>query len=436
MTDLMLKNASLPDGRSGMDIAISGGRITAVSRNIGVEAGRVIELDGWLVSPPFVNPHFHLDATLAAGRPRHNLSGTLLEGIDIWGELSPTLTVEDIYDRSRELCLWAIAKGCLAIRSHVDITDSALLAVDALVALRSDLAPWIDLQLVAFPQFGYYRHPDARENVIRALDRGLDIVGGIPHFERTMSEGDESVADLCRIAADRGLMVDMHCDETDDPNSRHVERLAAETHRLGLQGRVVGSHLTSMHSMDNYYVSKLLPMILESGMGAVANPLINMVVQGRHDNYPKRRGLTRIREMTEAGIPVALGHDCVMDPWYSLGTHDMLEVAQMTVHACHMTGRRDMESIYDGITTTGARVMQLEGYGIEPGCNADLVVLQARSPIEAIRLRAQPLHVLRRGKVIAESVPHTVQLTMDGEARSIDFMLRPDPQPDHSAIDS
>ncbi len=422
MHDLLIRNASLPNGRTGIDIAIRDGKIADVAAGISGEASKCLDLDGWLVTPPFVNPHFHLDATLSAGRPRVNQSGTLLEGIEIWGELSPTLTVDDIYKRARELCLWSIARGCLAIRSHVDITDNALLAVDALLSLREDMAPWIDLQLVAFPQYGYFRHPNSRENVIGALDRGIDVVGGIPHFERTMDEGGESVAALCRIAADRGLLVDMHCDETDDPNSRHVERLAAEAHRLGLHGRVAGSHLTSMHSMDNYYASKLLPLILEAGVAAIANPLINIAIQGRQDTYPKRRGLTRVKEMVETGIPVALGHDCVMDPWYNLGSHDMLEVANMAVHVGHMTGVSEMEAMFAGVTTVAAEVMHLEGYGLEPGCNADLVVLQARSPIEAIRLRANRLYVFRRGKVVAESVPQVVSLTLGDERKAVDFI--------------
>ena len=221
------------------------------------------------------------------------------------------------------------------------------MAVDALLELRGELAPWIDLQLVAFPQSGFYRHASARDNLIRALDRGVDVVGGIPHFERTMADGAASVKALCEIAAERGLPVDMHCDETDDPSSRHVETLACETQRLGLQGRVAGSHLTSMHSMDNYYVSKLLPLMREAGLSAIANPLINIVIQGRHDTYPKRRGMTRVKEMVAAGIPVALGHDCVMDPWYGLGSHDMLEVAHMAVHVGLMTGVEEMRAMFD-----------------------------------------------------------------------------------------
>ncbi|MGH6891557.1 MAG: cytosine deaminase, partial [Dongiaceae bacterium] len=329
MLDLLIRNTNLPDGRTGIDIAVAGGRIVEVRPEIDAAARETIDAGGLLVTPPFVDSHFHMDSTLSLGKPRLNESGTLLEGIRIWGELKPELTAEAIKERALQYCRWAIARGTLAIRSHVDVCDDRLLAVEALIEVRREMRPWLDLQLVAFPQDGFLRSAKARENLIRALDRGVDVVGGIPHFERTMAEGAASVGALCEIAAQRGLLVDMHCDETDDPLSRHVESLAHETQRLGLQGRVTGSHLTSMHSMDNYYVSKLIPLMAEARVSAVANPLINITLQGRHDTYPKRRGMTRVPELLAAGVPVAFGHDCVMDPWYSLGSADMLEVAHM-----------------------------------------------------------------------------------------------------------
>ena len=246
------------------------------------------------------------------------------------------------------------------------------------------------------------------------------MVGGIPHFERTMEDGARSIEVLCDIAAERGLRVDMHCDETDDPMSRHIETLTAETQRLGLHGRVTGSHLTSMHSMDNYYVSKLLPLMAEAQVHAVANPLINIVIQGRHDTYPKRRGMTRVPEMRAYGINVAFGHDCVMDPWYSLGSADMLDVAHMALHLAHMTSREAMRYCYDAVTTNAAKVMGLEGYGLDVGCNGDLVVLQAADPIEAIRLKARRLFVVRRGKVIAESARQVTQIDLPGRTGVVD----------------
>ena len=422
MLDLIIRNANLPDGRKGIDIAVNDGKIAEIGYQIEADAHKSIELDNWLVSPPFVDPHFHIDSTLSAGRPRVNQSGTLLEGIDIWAELVPLLTADDIKDRARTLCHWSIAQGCLAIRSHVDITDESLLAVDALLELREEMSPWIDLQFVAFPQQGLYRHPPSKQNLLRALDRGIDVVGGIPHFERTMADGKKSVEELCEIAANRGLLVDLHCDETDDPNSRHIETLICETQRLGLQGRTAGSHLTSLHSMDNYYVSKLLPLMKEAEVTAIPNPLINIVIQGRHDTYPKRRGMTRVKEMIQMGIPVALGHDCMMDPWYSLGSHDMLEVAHMAIHVGLMTGVDEIRAMFQGVTTSAAQAMHLDLFGLEVGCHADMVILQARDSFEAVRLKANRLFVFRRGVIIAESKPQQVKILLGNDHHSIDFL--------------
>jgi cytosine deaminase len=418
--DLLIRHANLPDGRTNQDIAIKDGRIVEVRSAIEAEPVREIEAGNRLVSPPFVDTHFHMDATLSLGIPRLNESGTLLEGIALWGELKPLLTIEAVVERALRYCDLAVAQGLLAIRTHVDVCDNRLTGVEALLDVREKVKPYLDLQLVAFPQDGYHRAPGAAENLKRALDMGVDVVGGIPHFERTMQDGAASVRALCEIAAERGLRVDMHCDETDDPLSRHIETLAYETQRLSLQGRVVGSHLTSMHSMDNYYVSKLLPLIAEAGIHAVPNPLINIVIQGRHDTYPKRRGLTRVSEMRAHGINVAFGQDCVMDPWYSLGNADMLEVAHMGLHVDQLTSREAMRFCFDAVTTNPARAMGLEGYGLEPGCHADLVVLQAEDPIEAIRLKATRLFVIRRGKVIAETPARRTALTLPGRADVID----------------
>jgi cytosine/creatinine deaminase len=355
-----------------------------------------------------------MDATLSLGIPRLNRSGTLLEGIALWGELKPLLDHETVMARALRYCDLAVSQGLLAIRTHVDICDDRLLCAEALLEVKKKVAPYIDLQIVAFPQDGYFRSATAARNLDRALDLGVDVVGGIPHFERTMAEGAASVAKLCEIAAKRGLLVDMHCDETDDPMSRHVEALAYETKRLGLEGRVVGSHLTSMHSMDNYYVSKLLPLIAEAQLHATPNPLINIVIQGRHDTYPKRRGMTRVPELRQHGINVSFGHDCVMDPWYSLGQADMLEVASMGIHVGHMTSRDDMRWCFDAVTVNPAKAMHLAKYGLEKGCKADMVVLQAKDPIEAIRLKANRLFVIRRGKVIAETAERMARLHLEG----------------------
>jgi cytosine deaminase len=424
MLDLIIRNANLTDGHTGLDIAVNNGLIADVAPALDARAHQEIDADGRLVSAPFVDSHFHLDSTLTYGRPRVNESGTLLEGIELWGELKPNLTAENIKARALNLCHWAIARGTLAIRSHVDVSDDRLPAVEALLAVREEIKPYIDLQLVAFPQDGYLRSPGSAVNLERALDLGVDVIGGIPHFERTMADGSASITALCELAAERSLRVDMHCDESDDPQSRHIEMLTFQTRRLGLQDRVTGSHLTSMHSMDNYYVSKLIPLMAEARMHVVANPLINITLQGRHDTYPKRRGMTRVKELMEAGINVAFGHDALMDPWYSFGSHDMLEVAHMGLHVAQMTGQAQMRQMFEAVTCNAAKVMGLEGYGLEPGCRADMVILQAKDPHDALRLKSARLHVIRRGKVIAETPPVISRLTLAEKQIEVDFSFR------------
>ncbi|MDM8556549.1 amidohydrolase family protein [Desulfococcaceae bacterium HSG7] len=404
MLDLIIRNCKLAGENKIVDLAINDGKIISIG-HINEKAVNEIDARSNLVTPPFVDSHFHIDSTLTFGRPRINQSGTLLEGINLWKELKTTLNIDEIKKRALKFCRWAIARGTLAIRSHVDISDPELPAVQALIDVRKEMKPWLDIQLVAFPQDGFLRHKEAKKNLLTALDMGVDVVGGIPHYERTMEDGAKSIKQLCLIAAERGLKIDMHCDETDDPMSRHIETLACETKRLGLEGRVAGSHLTSMHSMDNYYVSKLIPLICEAELHAIANPLINITIQGRHDNYPKRRGMTRVKELMEAKINVAFGHDCVMDPWYPLGSHDMLEVANMGLHVGQMTGIEEMRNCFAAVTTNGAKALNLTHYGLEVGKPADLVILQCRDKIEALRLRPARLYVLRAGKIIARTNP-------------------------------
>ena len=422
MLDLLISNATLPDGRTGMSIAVQDGRIAEVTEGFVAPSHEAVDAQGQLVAPHFVDPHFHMDATLSYGLPRVNESGTLLEGIALWGELKPLLKAEALIERALAYCDWAVARGLLAIRTHVDTSDPSLLAVDALLEVKRQVAPYIDLQLVAFPQDGVLRSAGGVDNLKRALDKGVDVVGGIPHFERTMADGAASVKLLMEIAAESGKLVDMHCDESDDPLSRHIETLAFESQRLGLKGRVTGSHCTSMHSMDNYYVSKLLPLIAESGVAVIANPLINITLQGRHDTYPKRRGMTRVPELMAAGVNVAFGHDCVMDPWYGMGSGDMLEVAHMGLHVAQMTSQAGIRQCFEAVTTNAAKVMHLSNYGLAAGCDASFVLLQARDPVEAIRLRATRLKVYRRGRLLAETPAACAALHLPERTATTAFM--------------
>ena len=422
MLDLLIHNATLPDGRTDMSVAVQNGRITEVTQGLQAPAAEVLDAGGLLLSPPFVDVHFHMDGTLTYGMPRVNESGTLLEGIALWGELKPSLSADAVIERALTYCDWAVAQGLLAIRSHVDTSDPSLLAVEALLEVKKKVAPYIDLQLVAFPQDGVLRTPGGLDSLKRALDLGVDVVGGIPHFERTSEQGAASVKLLCELAAERGKLVDMHCDESDDPHSRHIESLVFETQRLGLHGRVTGSHLTSMHSMDNYFVTKLMGLMVEAQVHVASNPNVNITLQGRHDTYPKRRGLTRVPELMAAGLTVAFGQDDMMDPWYSLGCADMLDVASMGLHVAQMTSQKAMRQCFDAITANPARILQLEGYGIAAGCHADLVLLQARDPVEALRLKATRLKVFKRGKLLSQTPARTAALTLPGRPAQTSFM--------------
>ena len=422
MLDLLIQNATLADGRQNMSVAVQGGRITEVTQGLSAPAHETLDAGGLLLSAPLVDAHFHLDSALSYGQPRVNNSGTLLEGIAVWGELKPQLTHDAIVERALAYCDWAVARGLLAIRSHVDTSSASLLPVHALLDVKRRVAPYLDLQLVAFPQDGLLRAPGGLDNLKRALALGVDVVGGIPHFERTAAQGCESIRLLCELAAAQGKRVDMHCDESDDPHSRHVETLAYETQRLGLHGRVTGSHLTSMHSMDNYYVSKLIGLMQEAQLGVVANPLINITLQGRHDSYPKRRGMTRVPELMAAGLTVAFGHDCVRDPWYSGGSADMLEAAHMGLHVAQMTSQSAMRQCFDAVTVNAAQLLGLEGYGLVAGAYADFVLLHARSPAEAMGLRATRLGVWRRGRRLASSPAPVAQLQLPGRPSSVNFL--------------
>ena len=417
--DIIVKGGTLPDG-SVRDIGITGTKIAAVETSLPNEAGRIVDARGQLVSPPFCDPHFHMDATLSYGLPRVNQSGTLFEGIALWGELRKIATHQELVDRALVYIDWAVSMGLLATRTHVDTSDDRLIGVDALLEVKKKVASYFDLQIVAFPQDGYYRAPNNVKNVERALDRGVDIVGGIPHAERTMEDGRLAVIAQCEIAAKRGIMIDLHCDESDDPWSRHIETLAAETKRLGLEGRSVGSHCTSMHSMDNYYAGKLINLIAESGVAIVPNPLINITLQGRSDTYPKRRGLTRVPELLKAGVTVGYGQDCVLDPWYSLGNADMLDVAFMGLNTTLMTSPPEMRATYDLVTINSAKLMNLESYGLDVGCQASLVVLEANDPVEAIRLRANRTTVIAKGKVVAERPSAGATLHLPGRPHMCD----------------
>lgn len=408
MFDLIVRGARLDGGL--VDVAVSGGRIERVAPGIEGPAGREIDAAGRLLSPPFVESHVHLDATLTAGQPRWNGSGTLFEGIQIWSERKKEISREDVIERATRLLRWQAAQGVLHVRTHADTTDPELTGLKALLELRERVRGWIEVQVVAFPQEGLLSYPKGAELMEEAMRLGADAVGGIPHFEHTREMGADSVRETFRIAEKYDRPIDVHCDETDDPESRFLEVMAAEAIRTGMGGRVTASHTTAFGSYDNAYAFKLMGFLVRSGINFVANPLINITLQGRYDAYPKRRGITRVKELLQNGLNVSLGYDDIMDPWYPLGTGGMLQPAHMAVHACHMTTREEVVACFDMVTEGGARTLGLEGYGLSEGSPADFVLVDAPEKWEAVRRLAATTLVVKNGEVISETRPAETRL--------------------------
>jgi cytosine deaminase len=405
--DLIIRGAQLHRRQGLVDIAVRDGRFAHISSDLSSEsANQIIEASGRLAVPPFVNAHVHLDAVLTVGQPRYNSSGTLLEGIQIWSERKPTLTHEDVKRRALEEIRWEVAQGTLHIRSHVDVCDPNLTALRALIEVREEVRDICDLQLVAFPQDGILSFPHGRELMRRAMELGCDVVGGIPHYEWTYQMGVEDVHYAFALAKEFNRDVDCHCDETDDPMSRFTEVMAADTIEQGWQNRVSVSHCTAMHSYDNAYAFKLIRLLARAQANVVANPFDNVVLQGRFDTYPKRRGITRVKELLEAGVNVTLGHDSIMDPWFPLGRGDMLAAAQLALFLCHMSGYEEINTVLDLITANAARTLRIQDrYGIEEGKPADFLVLDASSAFEALRLVPARLHVFKGGREVARTTP-------------------------------
>jgi cytosine/creatinine deaminase len=408
MIDLILRNARLAGRDDVTDLGVDDGVIVSVGPDS--PASEVIDLGGRLVTPPLVEPHIHLDAVLTVGQPRPNVSGSLFEGIAVWAERVADLTYQDVQARVAQVLRWQLACGVQHVRSHVDVCDPELRALRALIDLREEVRGLIDLQLVAFPQQGIFGFDGGRELMAEAVRLGADVVGGIPHYELTREDGVESVKFAMALADENGLQVDIHCDETDDDHSRFVEVMAAETIRRGMSGRVTASHTTAMHSYNSAYAYRLIRNIARAGLHMVTNPLDNSVLQGRFDTGPIRRGHTRIKQLQDAGVNVCIGHDSVMDPWYPLGYGDPLQAAFVLVHYGQMSGDAELRRLIDMITTGPAAALGLDGYGLRPGGPADLVVFDAPSEADALRLVAPRTLVLRGGKVVARATPaqHTV----------------------------
>jgi cytosine/creatinine deaminase len=386
-----------------VDIAIDAGRIVAIAPQIAAIGQTELDLKGKLVSPPFVESHVHLDSALTAGQPRWNQSGTLFEGIEIWRERKQNLTLEDVQARALETLKQQAIQGVLYVRSHVDVSEVNLVALKALLELREQVKDWITLQIVAFPQDGIYGGSQNEALIEEALKLGADVIGGIPHYELTREDGVRSVHRIFELAQQYDRLIDIHCDEIDDDNSRFLEVVTACAIRSELGARVSASHTTAFGSYNNAYAQKLLGFLRRTQINFIANPLINITLQGRTDTYPKRRGLTRVKELWQQGMNLSLGHDCLQDPWYSLGTGNMLDVASMLVHAAQMTGLSEIDACYDMITWNGAKTLSLEQYGVEVGKPANLIVLDAAHRFDAIRRRPVISYVVSRGRLLAST---------------------------------
>jgi cytosine deaminase len=413
MTDLVLRRCRLANSPELVDIAVSGGRITQIAPHIDGSAAQEVDCSGFLVTPPFVESHIHLDSVLAAGQPRFNQSGTLFEGIQIWGERKGSLTREDVQARALRALKLMAAHGVLYVRTHVDVTEPRLIALDALIELRDQVKDWMTLQIVAFPQDGIYSRKEHEGLLEEALRRGADVVGAIPHYELTREDGVKSIHRIFDLAEQYDRLIDVHCDEVDDDQSRFLEVIVAEAIKRGGGERVSASHTTAFGSYNDSYAYKLLGFMRRTNINIIANPLINITLQGRMDTYPKRRGLTRVKELWQNGVNVSLGQDCIYDPWYILGTGSMIGVAHMTVHVSQMTGLREIDACFEMVTTNGARSLHIQDYGIQVGNPANLVVLPVLDAFNALRFQVIPTTVISRGKIIARNHPATMEFSLE-----------------------
>ncbi len=415
--DLLIRHAHLHRQEGLVDLAIEAGRFVKIAPDLSnATATREIDVSGRLVSPPFIDSHVHLDAVLTVGQRRYNESGTLLEGIQIWSERKADLTQEEVRQRALQAIEWEVSQGTLHIRSHVDVCDPSLTALRALLEVREEVRDICDLQLVAFPQDGILSFPDGKALMRQAIELGCDLVGGIPHYEWTNEMGIEDVHYAFELAREFNRDIDCHCDETDDPHSRFTEVMAADTLHQSWQGRVTASHCTAMHGYNDAYAFKLTRLLARAQVNIVANPFDNVTLQGRFDTYPKRRGITRVKELLAGGVNVSLGHDSIMDPWFPMGRGDMLAAAQLALFLCHMSGYEEIQDVFDLITTNAATTLRIQDqYGIAEGKPADFLVLDAPNAFEALRLLPSRLHVFKAGREIALTTPASSVLKRVGD---------------------
>lgn len=425
MSRYLVTNATSLGGEA-IDITIEEGKIARLSSAGNADwesfaSENRYDADGRLVTPSLTEPHIHLDATLTAGEPSWNRTGTLAEGIEIWAERKRSLTVDDVQRRAERTITWLVSHGITRVRTHVDTTEESLVGVEALLNLKEEVSDLVDLQVVAFPQDGVFTRADNEDLLREALEMGADVVGGIPHKEHTREDGVKDVHTAVDLAERYDLPLDLHIDETDDPQSRFTEVLASEATKRGIGDRTTASHTTAMHSYSNAYANKLISLIAESGVSVVTNPLDNAVLQGRYDEYPRRRGHTRIDQLHAADVTVGLGHDSVVDPWYHYGVGDPLDAAFVLLHYAHMSGRDDVGTLWKMLTSANADIFDVADYGLESGCEGSLVVYDAEAPFDALRTRAPRTRVINRGNEVARTEPATATVRRGDDNLPVTF---------------
>ncbi|WP_163922143.1 cytosine deaminase [Photobacterium sp. Alg240-V54] len=423
MTTLLIKNAIL-QGQSGLkQILIENGQFKRIENNdVDFDYhGELLDAEGGLAVAPFCEPHIHLDTTQTAGEPSWNISGTLFEGIERWAERKQTLSIEDVKSRAKQTLKWQIANGVQHVRTHVDVSDPTLVALKAMVEVREEMKQWVDIQIVAFPQEGILSYPNGKQLLEQAVQLGADVIGAIPHFEFTREYGVESLHYVFELARKYDCLIDVHCDEIDDEQSRFVETVAALAHKYDMGEKVTASHTTAMGSYNGAYASRLFRLLKMSGINFVANPLVNIHLQGRFDDYPKRRGVTRVKEMLAANINVCFGHDDVFDPWYPLGTANMLQVLHMGLHVCQVMGYDQINQSLDLISNNSARTLNIQHrYGIEQGKPGSLLILPAENGFDAVRRQVPVRYSIRHGNVIATTQPAITQIHLN-EVEQVSF---------------
>ena len=421
--DLIIRNAKIRSQEILVDIGIKDGKFIEINEKIQAKAPKEINANGYLLTSPFVESHIHLDSALSAGVPRYNESGTLLEGIEIWGERKRTLTKEDIKKNAIETIKWQIANGVLRIRTHSDVTEPSLMTLEAILEVKEEMKEYVDIQIVAFPQDGIFSVKDMDKQIEKALKMGADVIGGIPQVELTREDGIKSIEYIFNLANKYNKLIDIHTDETSDDQSRFIEVIAKHTISNGMEGLVTASHATAMHNYNNDYASKIIGILKRADVNIVTNPFSNAVLQNRLDGYPRRRGHTRVDELIDTGVNVSIGNDNIMDPFGPLGKGNMLQAAHLLLHTAHLSGNEQILKLLDMITVNGAKTINEEEYGIKIGNQADCLILDARDEKESIRLTSECLYVIRKGKVISETKPAKRLLKLDQDTFDIDFKI-------------